>query len=92
MAQTTQQELKLTCSTCEYYDYRNVKIAALTNGNTGYICAVRGRGTSGDKEACPCYLEEGKKMTKKEKMIELQRVANCRRAVKMRTPRNKDNQ
>ena len=92
MAQTTQQELKLTCSTCEYYDYRNVKIAALTNWHTGYICAVRGRGTSGDKEACPCYLEEGKKMTKKEKMIELQRVANCRRAVKMRTPRNKDNQ
>lgn len=92
MAQTTQLEPKLTCSTCEYYDYRNVKIAALTNGHTGYICAVRGRGTSGDKEACPCYLEAGKKMTQREKILELHRVAACRKAVKMRTPRNKNNQ
>lgn len=92
MAQTTQPEQKLTCSTCEYYDYRNVKIAALTNGHTGYICAVRGRGTSGDKEACPCYLEAGKKITQREKILELHRVAACRKAVKMRTPRNKNNQ
>ena len=92
MAQTTQPEPKLTCSTCEYYDYRNVKIAALTNGHTGYICAVRGRGTSGDKEACTCYLEAGKKMTQREKILELHRVAACRKAVKMRTPRNKNNQ
>lgn len=92
MAQTTQPEQKLTCSTCEYYDYRNVKIAALTNGHTGYICAVRGRGTSGDKEACPCYLEAGKKMTQREKILELHRVAACRKAVKIRTPRNKNNQ
>jgi hypothetical protein len=78
-----------TCKTCEYFDYRGVKIARETNYITGYVCAVKGHGTSSDKCACDCYLQEGQQMTKQEKIEELRRIAVCSQGVLVRKPRSK---
>ena len=82
--------IRRTCKTCEYYDYRGLEMSReVSDHPTGYVCTIKGHGTSGDKAACDCYLREGTPMTPKEKQAELLRVARCAQSVIRRKPRSR---
>lgn len=82
-------EKRSTCRNCEYLDYRGVDIARETQSKAGYICTIKGHGTSTDKYACPCFLQAGTPLTPEERRHERERVARCSKELITRKPRRK---